>query len=102
MQQIFLSGGGGDGEVDEARSNGKNCGGTALKRRRWRVGAELCFNGYCSDPAASSDALRPKPLAALSGTASAGSVSSKLSGEATTDSSGAHWLSFGANGPRWS
>ena len=31
-----------------------------------------------------------------------GSVCSKASGEATTDSSGAHWLSFGANALRWS
>ena len=32
-----------------------------------------------------------------------GPVCSKASGEATTDSSGAHcWLSFGANGLRWS
>ena len=31
-----------------------------------------------------------------------GSVSSKASGEAMTASSGAHWLSFGANGLHWS
>ena len=38
-------GGGGDGGLVKARSTGKNCGGTALKRTRWQVGeSELVFN----------------------------------------------------------
>ena len=116
---------------------------TVMCKGQWYRRARMCVfeaavahgSTPCSDPAASSNTLRPKPLATLSGTASAcaqacgslgrekrcwigcqgervqgkgdmsvrtGSVSSKVPGEATTDSSGAHWLSFGANGSRWS
>ena len=45
------------GPVVKARSNGKSCGGTALKRRRWRV-AELGFNDRSLLPSSSLVPLR--------------------------------------------